>query len=99
MHCDELPPMVDVDVTGAHVEKVARQIKGGAGPGMGLYGAHSERLRDATAELARRLANTLVEWNDIRALMPSRLLAIDKCPGVWPIGVGEVLRRIVEVMA
>ena len=100
VHCDELPPMVDVDVTGAHVEKVARQIKGGAGPGMGLYGAHSEWLRDATAELARRLANTLVEWNDIRTLMPmSHLLALDKCPGVWPIGVGEVLKRIVEVMA
>ena len=57
------PPMADVDVTAAHVEKVARQIKGGAGPGGTLathwqdfllrYGAHSERLKDAIAELAR----------------------------------------------
>ena len=51
-------------------------------------------LRDALAELARRLANTTVEWNDVRVLMASHLLALDKCPGVWPIGVGEVLRRI-----
>ena len=99
-----------VAVTATHVEKVARQIKGGAGPGGTLathwqdfllrYGAHSERLRDAIAELARQLANTMVEWNDICALMASRLLALDKCPGVWPIGVGEVLRRILgKVMA
>ena len=64
------------------------------------YGAHSERLRDAIAELARPLANTIIEWNDIRALMASCLLALNKCPGVQPIGVGEVLRRIVgKVMA
>ena len=63
LHCDELTPMADVDVIAKHVEKVARQIKGGAGPGVSLamhwqdfllrYGAHSERLRDGIAELAR----------------------------------------------
>ena len=52
------------------------------------------------AELARRLANSTVQWDDICALMASRLLALDKCPGVRPIGVGEVLRRILgKVMA
>ena len=50
--------------------------------------------------LARRLANMMVEWNDIRALMASHLLALDECPGVWLIGAGEVLRRIFgKVMA
>ena len=101
-----------MDITAAHVEKIARQIQGSAGPGgtMALpwqslllgYGAHSERLRDAVAELtiARRLANNIVEWDDISTLMASRLLALDKCPGVSPIGIGEVLRRILgKVMA
>ena len=33
LQCEELPPIVDVDVMGTHVERVAQMIKGGAGPG------------------------------------------------------------------
>jgi len=34
------------------------------------------------------LAYTIVHWDDIRALMSSRLLALDKCPGACPRGRG-----------
>ena len=104
MACDTLPPLIDVNITGGHVEKVARHIQGGAGPGgsdasqwqnyLLRYGAHSAKLRDAMAELARKIANNVVNWVDICALMSSHLIALDKCPGVTPIAIGEEPRRI-----
>ena len=33
MPCDTLPPLIEVDITGSHVERVARGIQGSAGPG------------------------------------------------------------------
>ena len=102
--CDSLPPVLDVDITADYVERVAHRIQGAAGPGGSTamqwhsyllrFGSYSARLRDAVAGLARRLANTVVEWEDIRALMANRLIALDKCPGVRPIGIGEALRRV-----
>ena len=84
LSCSELPPLIDVDITGSHVEKVAWQIQGSAGLGGSTvshwqdfllrYGAHSAKLRNAVAELASHLADSIVEWSDIRALMSSCLV-------------------------
>ena len=99
-----MPPLSDLDITGGHVEKIARRLQGAAGPcGSSAmqwhdyllrHGRHSAQLRDSVAMLARRLANGIVEWDEIRALVANRLIALDKCPGVRPIGIGEALRRI-----
>jgi len=103
--CDSLPEFEDVEATGSHVLLVAHRIQGGAGPGgcdaghwkdvLLRYGGHSSRLRDAVATLARRLLNNIIPWDSIRALVANRLIALDKCPGVRPIGIGETLRRII----
>ena len=100
----ELPCFVDVDITGGHIERLARALHGGAGPGgtnsghwqsfLLCYGSHSAKLRDAVASLACLMANHLIDWGLIRALMSCRLIALNKNPGVRPIGVGEVLRRL-----
>ena len=99
-----VPVMPALDITGAHVQIVARRLHGSAGPGgadatawqdwLLQYGAHSEHLRDAVAHLTRVILNTMVPWESIRALMASHLIALDKCPGVRPIGIGESLRRL-----
>ena len=103
--CDALPLFEDVEVCATHIQAVACRIQGGAGPGgcdaahwrdvLLRYGAHSGRLRDSVAAVARRLCNSITPWDDVRALVASRLIALDKFPGVRPIGIGETLRRVI----
>ena len=50
---------------------------------------------NAVAVLARRWASEFVDPAGLDALLANRGIAIDKCPGLRPVGVGEILRRIV----
>ena len=101
----ETPDFVDVDITESVVEHIASRLSGAAGPGgadahalshwLLRFGASSKRLRVAIAALACWMANDLPPWAAIRALMAGRLLAIDKSPGIRPIGIGETWRRAI----
>ena len=102
--CDTLPPLFDLDINGRHVERIAHRLKGAVGSGgssamqwhnyLLRHGHHSAQLRDCVAMLAHRLANGIVEWHEIWALVANRVIALDKCPGVRPIGIGKALQRI-----
>jgi hypothetical protein len=102
---DELPDFEDIEITGALIHNVTFGIQGGAGPGgcdashwhdvLLRYGSHSSSLRDAVATLSRTLANNIIQWSSIKGLLANRLIALDKNPGVRPIGIGETLRRII----
>ena len=92
-------------MTSAHIQSVTHQLQGGAGPEgcdssyshniLLRYGASSASLCDSTAALCHHICNLIVPWDDIRALAASRLIDLNKCPGVCPIGIGETLRRII----
>ena len=52
-------------------------------------------MRDKDATLATKICNQIFPWSKVRALVSGRLISLDKCPGVRPIGIGEFLRRII----
>eukprot|EP00957_Ditylum_brightwellii_P176108 13409911-Ditylum_brightwellii.AAC.1 len=58
------------------------------------FGAASLKMREAVAKLTRWLANTRPAWAAYWALVAGCLIALDRCPGVCPIGVGEILLQM-----
>ena len=64
------------------------------------YGKVARDLRTSIALMARNLAMQMVdvkpdETTYLEAYLSCRLMPLDKNPGVRPIGIGEVLRRII----
>ena len=89
------------------IRKAAIRTKVGSGPsGMNANGWHRilasnnfgtssvDHLK-AFANVVQKLCTDLVETHTIGAFLSCRLIPLDKNPGLRPIEVGEVLRRIV----
>ena len=57
------------------------------------FGCASEELRVVVASLADWMANSSPPWAIYCAMMACCLEALDKRPGVRPVGIGETLRR------
>ena len=82
------------------------ETRGGSGPsGMDADGRRhillSKDFGDAPNDLCKAIASVIkklctekLRSNNIEALLASRLIPLDKHPGLRPIGVGDVLRRI-----
>ena len=58
-------------------------------------GTASNDLCSAIARLTRRISTNYVDHKGLTCPLASRLIALDKHPGVRPIGVGKVFRIIV----
>ena len=56
----------------------------------------SADLCESIASTARRLCSEYIDPGLISALAACRLIALDKCPGIRPVGVGETVRRVIE---
>ena len=86
--------------------KAAKLTKGAGGPShvdaeqlrhilvSRKYKKEGKDLREQISILARKLATNLVDPDSIESLASCRLIPLDKNPGLRPIGIGEVLRRI-----
>ena len=80
-------------------------MDGAAGPS-GLDAASWKRLCtsfkgastdpcESWAATARQICTCYVDPRGLSSFVACRLIALDKCPGVRPIGIGETVRRII----
>ncbi len=96
---------MDVDITEEASEKVARELAGSAGLGgtdshaiqhwLLRFGTASQKLCTVLVEFTNWMSNCFPPWPAFQALMAGRLVALDKCPGVCPLGVSENWRRAI----
>ena len=91
-------------IDGLLIRSIALRTQGAAGPsGMDAPGwrrllssfhKESNGLCEAVAMVGRRICQHFVDPAGLSAFTACRLVALDKCPGVRPVGIGEVVRRI-----
>ena len=102
---DSIDPVIFDAIDGTSIHAAALRISGAAGPsGLDANGwkrlcvsfhVASKDLCDSMAAVARRLCTCFVDPKGIEAFVTCRLIPLDKCPGVRPIGIGEVPRRLI----
>ena len=99
----ELPKTAPLDLTEDDVTWIASNLSGAAGA-LGVeaiemrswllrFGCASEELRVVIARLAEWMANSSPSWAAYHKLMICRLVALDRRPGLCPVGIGEALCR------
>ena len=89
------------------IRRIARDSSGGAGPD-GIsgdlmrkmltskqHGKAPDELCQAVADLAKYLNRKKLPSHQLQAFKASRLIPLDKKPGVRPIGIGQAIRRMV----
>lgn len=98
-------PVLFEGVTASAIRSAALRTEGSAGPSgidaagwrrlcTSFHGA-SNSLCSSIASMTRRLCTEYVDPSSLSAFIACRLIPLDKCPGVRPIGVCETVRRIV----
>ena len=101
---EETTIFIPADITEEAVESAARKLSGSSGPGgtnlealqgwLLKFGDDSTRLRTSMEAFMEWLANGSPPWAAYCAFMSGLLIALDKNPGVRPVSVGEMWRRL-----
>ena len=97
-------PVLFDGIDGQLIHKTVLKMDGAAGPS-GLdaaawkrlcssFSSASEDLCESVAAMTRRICREFVDPTLISTLVASRLIALNKNPGVRPIGIGETVRRM-----
>ena len=93
-----VPTSIFDSITPELIRKMALRTKGAAGPSMldadewrRMLG--SKLFKDVGVDLSK--ADRVEDLSSLIPLLACRLIPLDKCPGLRPIGIGEVLRRII----
>ena len=105
----ETHPIIFESIDAKAIRSAALNTTGSAGPS-GLdahdwrrlctsFKGASTNLCNSLASTARRICTTLVDPKSISPLLACRLIALDKQPGVRPIGIGDTARRIIAKAA
>ena len=97
-------PVVYDQIDGPLIRSTVQCLSGSAGPSgfdakgwkrvCSSFHSASDDLCTAIARVTRRLCSSYIDPQGISALVACRLVALDKCPGIRPIGIGETLRRL-----
>ena len=97
-------PAVFDNISARLVQKHAIKAHGSAGPSgldaddwrrqFSAFVQSSTNLCKLVSKFAKRLATSIISTDDLIAYNSCQLVALDKCPGVRLVGIGEVLRRI-----
>ena len=98
-------PILFDQLNGELILKAAMRIQGAPGlSGMDAYAwkricssfkSASHDLCHAMAAVARRICCSPIYPDDMSAFVACRLIPLDKCPGIRPIGISETPRRII----
>ena len=103
---EEVSDTIPFDFLEDDVTWVASKISGAAGV-LGAevidlsnrllcFGCALEEFRVVVANLTDCMGNSSPPWASYRDLMEFFLVALDKRPGVRPVGIGETLRRAIS---
>ena len=99
-------PVIFESIDAESIRAAALRTTGGAGPSGAdanfwrrictSFQQVSDDLCTSLALVAKKIATTYVDPKGLGGFLACRLIALNKMPGVRPIGIGEVSRRIVN---
>ena len=105
---DPPTPAIFEEIGADDIIRYTRKISGSGGPtGVDaehwvriicsqFYGSLSTSLAQSIADFSKIYCTQHIKPDSLKEFLAGRMVALDKNPGVRPIGVGEVLRRIVS---